>query len=96
MLPTSRDGNPVGTSIHCAYDYPNTTVTWFRGSAELTPGENRIVHDNGTLEFTFLIDNVDLSATGVHYHCVLCNAFGSIISRIAILQSTCKLYNYLL
>ena len=91
MLPTIRDGNAIGASIHCAHDSPDTTVTWFRESIELTPDGTRILHDNGTLEFTVLIDNVDLSATGVHYYCVLSNAFGTVISRTAILQSTCKL-----
>ena len=91
VLPTIRDGNPVGASIHCSHDSPDTTVTWFRNSTELNLDGTRILHDNGTLEFTFLIDNVDLSATGVHYYCVLSNAFGIVISRTAILQSTCKL-----
>ena len=95
MLATSRDGNAVGASIHCAHNYPNTTLKWFRGSAELTPGGNIIIHDNGTLEFMFLIDNVDLSDTGVEYYCVLSNTFGSVISRTAIFQSTSKLFNYL-
>ena len=95
MLPTFRDGNPIGASIHCAHDFLDTIVTWFRGSTELTSGETRTIHDNGTLEFTFLIDGVDLSATGVEYHCILSNAFGSVVSRTAILQSTCKLHNYL-
>ena len=91
MLPTFRDGNAVGASIHCAHDSPNTNLTWFRDSVKIVPGGTRILHANGTLEFTFLIDNVDLSASGVKYHCMLSNAFGSINSRTAILQSTCKL-----
>ena len=96
MLPTFRDGNPVGASIHCAHESSNTTLKWFRGSAELDLGTTRTIHPNGTLEFTFLIDNVDLSATGIEYYCMLSNAFGSVISRTAILQSTCKLYNVIL
>ena len=93
MLPTFRDGNAVGASIHCGHDSPNTNntdVTWFRESVELAFGGNRTILDNGTLEFTFLIDNVDLSATGVEYYCVVSNSFGSVISRIATLQSTSK------
>ena len=91
MLPISRDGNPIGASLHCAHDSPDINVTWFRESEKLISGGTRILHDNGTLEFTLLIDNVDLSASGVEYHCMLSNAFGSVISRTAILQSTCKL-----
>ena len=93
MLPLSRDGNPLGAFIHCAHEPPDTNLTWFRESEKIVSGGTRIIHPNGTLEFTFLIDNFDLSATGVEYHCMLSNAFGSVISRTAILQSTCKLYN---
>ena len=91
LLPLSRDGTPIGASIHCAHDSPNTTLKWFRGSVELDLGTSRIIHDNGTLEFTILISGFDLSATGVEYHCMLSNTFGSVISRTAILQSTSKL-----
>ena len=93
MLAIVRDGNPVGAFLHCAHNSPNTTLKWFRGSVELDLGIFRTIHDNGTLEFTLLIDNFDLSDTGVEYHCMLSNAFGSVISRTATLQSTCKLYN---
>ena len=52
---------------------------------------NRILHTNGTLEFRVLIDRGDVSEDGVEYYCQLTNAFGSVISRTALLQSASKL-----
>ena len=52
---------------------------------------NRILHPNGTLEFRVLIDRADISVDGVEYYCQLTNAFGSVISRTALLQSASKL-----
>ena len=91
VLPLHRGGTPSGAFIHCAHESPDTNLTWFRESEKITSGGTRIIHPNGTLQFTFLIDNFDLSDTGIKYHCMLSNAFGSVISRTAILQSTCKL-----
>ena len=91
MLPSTRGSDPVGTSLHCSYSPPNTTVTWHRGSTLVTSGNTRTIHDNGTLEFHPLIANVDLTPEGVEYHCTLSNAFGGAISRTAILQLASKL-----
>ena len=91
VLPTTRGGVPIGGSLHCAYSPPNTTVTWYRGTTQVTSGNTRTIHDNGTLEFHPLIATVDLTEEGVEYHCRLSNAFGSAISRTAILQSASKL-----
>ena len=86
MLPTAIGSDPVRASLHCAHDSPNTTVTWYQGSTQITSdGGTRTIHDNGTLEFHPLIANADLTEEGVEYHCILSNAFGSTISRIAIL-----------
>ena len=90
MLPTVRDSNPVGASLHCAHDYPNTTLSWYRGSTQVTSGGHRTIHDNGTLEFHPLIADADLTPEGVEYHCRLSNAFGSVISRTAILKLASK------
>ena len=48
-------------SIHCTHDSLNTTLKWFCRSELLESSETRMILDNGTLEFMFLIDNVDLS-----------------------------------
>ena len=55
---------------------------------------NRILHPNGTLEFRVLLERGDVSEDGVEYYCQLTNAFGSVISRTALLQSASKLINY--
>ena len=94
MLPTVRGSNPLGASLHCAHDSPNTTVTWYRGSQQVTSGGTRTIHPNGTLEFNPLIANADLTPEGVEYHCRLSNAFGSVISRTAILKLVGKLHSY--
>ena len=91
MLPTIRGSDPVGASLHCAHDSSNTTVTWYRGSQQVTSGGTRTIHPNGTLEFHTLIANADLSEEGVEYHCRLSNAFGSVISRTALLKLASKL-----
>ena len=91
VLPTTRGSDPVGASLHCAHDSPNTTLSWYRGSEVVVNGITRIIHDNGTLEFHPLIANADLNPEGVEYHCRLSNAFGSIISRTAILKLASKL-----
>ena len=91
VLPTTRGSDPVGASLHCAHNSPNTTVTWYRESTQITSSDNRTIHDNGTLEFNPLIANVDLTAEGVEYHCILSNASGSVISRTAILELASKL-----
>ena len=91
VLPTTRGSNPVGASLHCVHDSPNTTLSWYRGSTQVTSGSTRTIHDNGTLEFNPLIANADLTADGIEYHCILSNAFGSIISRTAILKLASKL-----
>ena len=92
MLPTVKDGNPLSASIHCWHDgSPNTTLTWFRNGVPLTGGPTRILHPNGTLELNPLIADADLTEEGVQYYCMLSNAFGSVISRTAILQLASKL-----
>ena len=91
VLPTTRGSDPVGASLHCAHNSPNTTLSWYRGSQQVTSGSTRTIHDNGTLEFHPLIANVDLTAEGVEYHCRLSNTFGSVISRTAILKLASKL-----
>ena len=91
VLPTVRGSDPVGASQHCAHDSPNTTLSWYRGSQQVTSGGTRTIYRNGTLEFNPLIANVDITADGVEYHCVLSNAVGSVISRTAILRLVSKL-----
>ena len=58
--------------------------------------ETRILHPNGTLEFRPLIDRADVTVEGVKYQCMLSNAFGSVISRTALLQSASKLIRILI
>ena len=53
---------------------------------------NRILHPNGTIEFRVLIERADVSVDGIEYYCQLSNAFGSVISRTALLQVASKLY----
>ena len=91
MLPTVRDSYPVGTSLHCAHDSPNTTLLWYRGSEQVISSGTRTIHLNGTLEFNPLIANADLTEEGVEYRCRLSNAFGTVISRAAILKLASKL-----
>ena len=91
MLPTTRDNEALSASLHCAHDSPNTTLTWYRGSVQITSGTTRTIYDNGTLEFHPLIANADLTVEGVEYHCILSNAFGSVISRTATLKLASKL-----
>ena len=91
MLPTTRGSDPVGASLHCAHNSPNTTLSWYRGSTQVISDMTRTIHDNGTLEFNPLIANADLTAEGVEYHCRLSNPFGSVISRTAILKLASKL-----
>ena len=57
---------------------------------------NRILHPNGTLEFRVLLDHADISEAGIGYYCQLTNAFGSVISRTALLQSASKLICHIL
>ena len=92
MLATIRDNNAIGESLHCLYNFPNTILTWYRDSVQITNGTTRTIHDNGTLEFHPLIANADLTEEGVEYHCILSNAFGSVISRTAILKLASKLF----
>ena len=94
VLPTTRGSDPVGASLHCAHNSPNTTLSWYRESTQVTSSGTRTIHDNGTLEFHPLIANVDLTPDGVEYHCILSNAFGSIISGTAILKLASKLICY--
>ena len=93
MLPTTRNSEALSAVLHCApkSPNPNTTLTWYRGSVQLNSGGTRIIHDNGTLEFNPLIANADLNEEGVEYYCMLSNAFGSVISRTAILKLASKL-----
>ena len=90
VLPTARGTDSVIASIHCSHNSSNTMVTWYRNGVPLTYTGTRILYDNGTVEFRPLIALVDVSADGVEYHCVLSNAFGSVISRTALLQSASK------
>ena len=90
VLATVRDGQSATAFIHCSHITPNTIVTWYRNGAPLTFADTRVLHDNGTVEFRPLVAEVDVSAEGVEYQCMLSNAYGSVISRIALLQSTSK------
>ena len=94
VLPTTRNNDALNASLHCAHDSPNTTLTWYRNSVQITSGTTRTIHGNGTLEFHPLIANADLTEEGVEYHCRLSNAFGSVISRIAIFKLASKLFIY--
>ena len=91
MLPTTRGSVGLHAALHCAHDSPNTTLTWYRGIELVATGNTRTIHDNGTLEFHPLIANADLTEDGIEYHCRLSNAFGSVISRTAILKLASKL-----
>ena len=91
VLPTTKGSDPVGASLHCAHESPNTTLSWYRGSEQVMSDMTRTIHANGTLEFNPLIANADLTAEGIEYHCRLSNAFGSVISRTAILKLASKL-----
>jgi len=94
VVPTRRENNmavSLGTSLSCTHDGgPGTTLTWFRGSTMLTNTSTITIHNNGTLELQPLVD-ADYSPTGVEYHCVLSNQFGSVTSRTAIIQLAGKL-----
>ena len=57
--------------------------------------DNRILHPNGTIEFRVLLERADVSVDGIEYYCQLSNAFGSVISRTALLQAASKLINLL-
>ena len=91
MLPTTRDNEALNAALHCAHNSSNTSLTWYRNSVQITGGGTRTIHDNGTLEFHPLIAMADLTEDGVEYHCRLFNAFGSVISRTAILKLASKL-----
>ena len=91
VLPTTRNNEALNASIHCAHDSPNTTLTWYRDSVQINSGGTRIIHANGTLQFRPVIADADLTEEGVEYHCRLSNAFGSVISRTAILKLASKL-----
>ena len=92
MLPTLRDGNTVFASIHCSTDSPATNLSWFCDGVQITTNiTTRLLYPNGTLTFDPLIVGRDLSPEGVRYYCMLSNAFGSVISRTAILQQASKL-----
>ena len=92
VLPTTKNNEALNASLHCAHVSHNTTITWYRGSLQLTSSTTRTIHDNGTLTFNPLLANTDLTEEGVEYHCVLSNAFGSVISRTAILKLASKLF----
>ena len=92
MLPTTRNNEALAASLHCAHNSTNTTHTWYRGSVQITSGSTRTIYDNGTLTFHPLIANADLTEEGVEYHCMLSNAFGSVISRTATLKLASKLF----
>ena len=91
VLPTRRGSDPIGASLHCSHDSPNTTLSWYRGTTKITNDGTRTIHDNGTLEFHPLIANADLTEEGIEYHCILSNALGSVISRTAILKLASEL-----
>ena len=94
VLPTTRGNNSVRASIHCysIHGFPNTNLTWYRDGLPMVYDDTRILHPNGTLEFRPLIDRADVTVDGVEYWCILSNAFGSVISRTALLQSASKYY----
>ena len=92
VVPMTGDNATFTEALHCASFSPNTIITWYRGSVQITNGTTRTIHDNGTLEFHPLIVNVDLTEEGVEYHCILTNASGSVISRTAILKLPSKLF----
>ena len=91
VLPISRGINPVPASIHCSYDSPNTTLTWYRDGIPMVYDATRILHPNGTIEFRVLLERVDVSVDGIEYYCQLSNALGNVISRTALLQVASKL-----
>ena len=91
MLPTTRGSEALNAALHCAHNSPNTSLTWYRNSVQIiSSGNTRTIHVNGTLEFHPLIANAYLTEEGVEYHCRLSNAFGSVISRTAILKLASK------
>ena len=92
VLATVRGSDPGRASIHCTHEFPDTNLTWYRDGVPIVYDQTRILHPNGTLEFRPLIDRADVTVRGVAYQCMLSNAFGSVISRTALLQSASKLY----
>ena len=91
VVPQKNNENVI-ERFPCSFDGPNITVTWYRN--DVVPRDtNHIIHDNGTLEITAIVDGVDATTDGVIYHCVLSNEVGSIRSRPALIQLACKWYD---
>ena len=86
-----RNNENVIERFPCSFDGPNITVTWYRNDMLVSEDTSHIIHDNGTLEVTAIVDGVDTTTDGVIYHCVLSNEVGSIRSRPALIQLACKL-----
>ena len=91
LLYPVRNGVSVNGELFCGHDSPGATLRWFRNGNPLTNTGTRTVHDNGTVVFRPLISDVDISPTGIEYHCVVTNEYGSVISRTAILYEASRL-----
>ncbi|XP_065911374.1 roundabout homolog 1-like isoform X3 [Dysidea avara] len=81
-------GINVSESFPCSFEESatNVTVMWYRDGVLLPVDSTHIIHDNGTLEITDIIQGIDATVQGVVYRCVLSNEVGSIISKPALIQ----------
>jgi len=68
----------------------NVTITWYRDGQVLQADNTHIVFDNGTLEITYIVEEIDATVEGLVYFCVVSNEAGSIISRSALIQYACE------
>jgi len=82
----------VSESFSCSFEesITNVTVMWYLDGELLQADSTHIIHDNGTLEITHIMEGIDATVQGVVYHCVLSNQVGSIISRPALIQYASK------
>ena len=91
MVVAQRMGVTLRQSFPCGFEGTNITVTWYQNNMELSSTDSsRIIHPNGTLEITAIVEGVDASVDGVDYYCVLSNEVGSVRSRTARIQLACK------
>ena len=91
VVVAQRNNVNVIERFPCSFDGSNITVTWYRNDVVVPADSSHIIHDNGTLEVTAIVEGVDATIAGVRYHCVLSNEVGSIRSRPALFQLACKL-----
>jgi len=91
VVVAQRNNVNVIERFPCSFEGLNVTVTWYRNDIPVMADNSHIIHDNGTLEITAIVQGSDVTTDGVMYHCVLSNEVGSIRSRSALIQLACKL-----